>query len=440
MVLNPIKSTSERVILNLRGTKFDVQLSEFNKLPKSRLGRLKTHLDQTYISTNLLGSHNEDLYQICDDFDLELLEFYFNRDPRFFHMILAYYTGDNKIHLDENVCVKYFQEQLLYWDLDELHCFDDCCQHKFLGKLDDIDKELIKQKQIIDHYEFKEDFVGNHFFPRMRKKVWLLIENPTSSKRAIIYAIISYAIQILSIIDIIFLSFQSINENEDAKLPFVIIEYLCIAWFTFEFLVRFIACPSKLKFISSQLNLFDFISIITFYIYLQFQSYEIMIRFKNFARTLRIISIVKIFSHFDKLKTLGNTVANSLSEISVYFCYLGIGVLVFSSLLWAIEHQEANTKFTSIPASFWWAIVTITTVGYGDVTPQSVEGKVIAGACAIWGVLLIALPTGLLANNFSREYRLIDYRKRVIEVYESKKPKFEMYKMIKEEEATTLIT
>jgi len=160
----------------------------------------------------------------------------------------------------------------------------------------------------------------------------------------------------LSIIDIICLSYDSVLSDQ-AKLGFSIIEYICVIWFTIEVLTRFAICPKKWKFLANLYNILDALSVIPFYIYLCMQSSTLLKSIKGFSRILRIVSTIKIFQNYDKLKTLGNTVANSLTEITVYCCYLAVGVLVFSSLLWLCENELPDTKYTSIPASFWWAVI-----------------------------------------------------------------------------------
>ena len=105
------------------------------------------------------------------------------------------------------------------------------------------------------------------------------------------------------------------------------------------------------------------------------------------------------------LRILGMTIKTSLHELGMFFFFLLVAMVIFSSAAYYAEAGESNTQLTSIPGAFWWAIVTMTTVGYGDVTPVGVWGKMVGTLCVIAGVLTIALPVPVVVSNFNNFYR-----------------------------------
>ena len=105
------------------------------------------------------------------------------------------------------------------------------------------------------------------------------------------------------------------------------------------------------------------------------------------------------------LRILGLTIKTSLHELGMFFFFLLVAMVIFSSAAYYAEVGEKETKFTSIPGAFWWAIVTMTTVGYGDIAPVGVFGRLVGTLCVIAGVLTIALPVPVVVANFNNFYR-----------------------------------
>ena len=184
-----------------------------------------------------------------------------------------------------------------------------------------------------------------------------------------------------------------------------ITDIICVSWFTLEFVIRLIFCPRKLQFIKKPMNWIDFGAIMPFYLDLFISSSNIKtIVVLRVVRLIRVFRIFKLSRHSYGLQILGHTLRSSCSELFLLAFFLSIGVVIFSSIIYYAEKDIVNTKFTTIPASFWWAVVTMTTLGYGDMAPESWEGKIVGSFCAISGVLMIALPVPVIVSNFSLYY------------------------------------
>ena len=214
-----------------------------------------------------------------------------------------------------------------------------------------------------------------------------------------VIAIISMAFIIVSVLDFSLATIPIIP----LKSTFNVIEHVCGAWFTLELLLRFAFCPSIKALLKQPLTWVDIGALLPFYLNFVLSMYK-----TEFGAliALRLLRVFRLFRFSGRLQVLALALKGSLNELGLLLLIMVISVFFFSTLVHYTEYRErsGNKSFQSIPASFWWTVVTLTTVGYGDVTPETWPGKVVGGLCAIWGVLMIALPISIVNSNFSLYY------------------------------------
>ena len=272
-------------------------------------------------------------------------------------------------------------------------------------------------------------------------QVWLLVEYPESSMAARLIALLSVVVILLSIVIFCLetlpqfrhfqsrnMSYPTVNSSEPPLVaemfveddtprqddPFFVIETVCIIWFTSELIIRFAACPDHLAFFRNIMNVIDLLAIVPYFIGLGTFLAEEKAQSNNQAMSftvLRVIRLVRVFRifklsrHSKGLQILGQTIHASMRELGLLIFFLFICVVLFSSAVYFAEAGPGKkSHFDSIPHAFWWAVVTMTTVGYGDMHPTSEWGKLVGSMCAIAGVLTIALPVPVIVSNFNYFY------------------------------------
>ncbi len=170
--------------------------------------------------------------------------------------------------------------------------------------------------------------------------------------------------------------------------------------FTVEYLVRIYCSPQRWRYIRSFYGIIDLLSILPTYLSLLLPgaTYLLIVRL---LRVLRIFRILKLMRYINEANMLARSMALSRRKILIFLLFVLVLATVFGSLMFVVEGPENG--FTSIPRSIYWTVVTITTVGYGDMVPHTPLGQVIASASMLIGYSIIAIPTGIFTAELAQE-------------------------------------
>lgn len=177
------------------------------------------------------------------------------------------------------------------------------------------------------------------------------------------------------------------------------IELILTVLFTFEYLLRIFVSPKPLAYMRSYLGIIDLLGILPFYLSFFFEGYHYFVVFR-LLRMLRVFRILRLFRFIQESEHLFRALRASIYKIAVFISFVLTLVVLLGTLMYVVEGPENG--FTSIPESIYWTIVTITTVGYGDITPKTGTGKWIASLIMLCGYAIIAVPTGIVTVALSR--------------------------------------
>ena len=186
---------------------------------------------------------------------------------------------------------------------------------------------------------------------------------------------------------------------------FLELEWFFTILFTIEYVARIYCAPDRLRYVTSFFGIVDLLAILPTYISLLFPG-ALYITVVRVLRVLRIFRILKIAKYVQESEILIRAMYASRRKIVVFLFFLLTVIIVFGSLMYLVEGAESG--FTSIPRSIYWSIVTLTTVGYGDIAPKTPLGQTLASAMMILGYSIIAVPTGIVTVEISRAARSRD--------------------------------
>lgn len=239
----------------------------------------------------------------------------------------------------------------------------------------------------------------------LRRRLYLTLE-PTEKGGIIerIFELALISIIILNILAIVLDSVKSIRNEYDAI--FQQFEWFSIIFFTVEYIARIYAIvenhrfahpvKGRLRYIRSGMAIIDLLAILPFYI----AFLPIDLRFLRIFRLMALFRLFKIARYLHALDIFKKVLADRKEQLVLSFIFILFILVIISFVMFFAEHDAQPDKFSSIPATMWWGIATLTTVGYGDIVPITSLGKFLGGLFAIAGVGLLALPAGILSSGF----------------------------------------
>ncbi|OBS60349.1 hypothetical protein A6R68_08501, partial [Neotoma lepida] len=352
----------ERLVLNVAGLRFETRERTLGRFPDTLLG---------------------DPVRRSRFYDGARREYFFDRHRPSFDAVLYYYQSGGRLRRPAHVPLDVFLEEVSFYGLGAAA----------LARLREDEGCPVPPERPLPRHAFA-------------RQLWLLFEFPESSQAARVLAVVSVLVILVSIVVFCLETLPDFRDDRDDP------GLAPVAAATGPLLVRLAACPSKAVFFKNVMNLIDFVAILPYFVALGTELARqrgvgqpaMSLAILRVIRLVRVFRIFKLSRHSKGLQILGQTLRASMRELGLLIFFLFIGVVLFSSAVYFAEVDRVDTHFTSIPESFWWAVVTMTTVGYGDMAPVTVGGKIVGSLCAIAGVLTISLPVPVIVSNFSYFY------------------------------------
>ncbi|XP_070611549.1 A-type voltage-gated potassium channel KCND2 isoform X1 [Erythrolamprus reginae] len=377
------RSQDSLIVLNVSGTQFQTWLDTLERYPDT-----------------LLGSSERDFF-----YHPETQQYFFDRDPDIFRHILNFYrTG--KLHYPRQECISAYDEELAFFGIIP-EIVGDCCYEEYK------DRRRENAERLQD--DIDQDNADECHLPSMtaRERMWRAFENPHTSTLALVfYYVTGFFIAVSVLANVAETvpcgmtpgAIKELTCGERYDVAFFCLDTACVMIFTVEYLLRLAAAPSRYKFVRSVMSIIDVVAIMPYYIGLVMTNNEDVSGAFVTLRVFRVFRIFKFSRHSQGLRILGYTLKSCASELGFLLFSLTMAIIIFATVMFYAEKGSSASKFTSIPAAFWYTIVTMTTLGYGDMVPKTIAGKIFGSICSLSGVLVIALPVPVIVSNFSRIY------------------------------------
>ena len=248
-------------------------------------------------------------------------------------------------------------------------------------------------------------------YRRVRRRVYHIIQR--ARHKAGIARVLDYGLMVLILLNSVVAVLESVESMEVLRDPFFQgFELVSVLIFTFEYVLRVWTAVERvdkryqhpvwgrLRYMLTPLSLVDLFAIAPFYFGMWF---EVDLRA---MRVLRLLRILKLTRYSESMAIMGHVLRQESRSIGAVLSVFTVALVFVSSLMYLAEHPVQPTVFADVPSAMWWAVETMTTLGYGDMVPITLPGRLLGACTAIIGVGMIALPAGVLASGFNEQLRI----------------------------------
>lgn len=246
------------------------------------------------------------------------------------------------------------------------------------------------------------------YYKRLQTRVWEIVDTPKPGDNlSQAFDLFILTLIIFNVCAVIAGSVKWIDSQYKSSLEFF--ELVSVLIFSTEYLLRSWSCvvqedykasiAGRISYLATPMQLIDLMAILPFF--LPFVGIDL--RTLRIFRLLRVIRIAKLGRYYSSLSLIKRVIANKKEELILTSVLMVFLLITSSSIIFHFESTLQPDVFSSIPATMWWAIATLTTVGYGDMIPQTPIGQFLASIFSILGIGMFALPTGILGAGFIEE-------------------------------------
>lgn len=306
-----------------------------------------------------LGSNEREFF-----YDEDCKEYFFDRDPDIFRHILNYYrTG--KLHYPKHECLTSYDEELAFFGIMP-DVIGDCCYEDYR------DRKRENAERLMDDKLSENGDQNLQQLTNIRQKMWRAFENPHTSTSALVFYYVTgffIAVSVMAnVVETVPCGHRpgragTLPCGERYKIVFFCLDTACVMIFTAEYLLRLFAAPDRCKFVRSVMSIIDVVAIMPYYIGLGITDNDDVSGAFVTLRVFRVFRIFKFSRHSQGLRILGYTLKSCASELGFLVFSLAMAIIIFATVMFYAEKNVNGTNFTSIPAAFWYTIVTMTTLG-----------------------------------------------------------------------------